>query len=155
MRVLLVEDDENKRHQVARTVQSAASEVTVQEAKSLRSGLRFLETEQWDLIILDMSIPAFDITRDETGGRPQALGGRDLLRHMRRLKISSPVVVLTQYDEFGEGQRAMSLDELNELLGREHGSAYLGAIVYNVVYDQWRTALAGSMGVRPETRSTP
>jgi hypothetical protein len=89
-----------------------------------------------------MSIPAFDMSGDETGGRPQGLGGRDLLRHMRRLHVESPVVVLTQYDEFGEGLRAMSLEKLNNLLAREHGEAYLGAIVYDVMYEQWREALA-------------
>lgn len=145
MKVLLVEDDENKRRQVAKTIEAADSAATVTEARSLRSGLQCLENERWDFVVLDMSIPAFDITPDETGGRPQALGGRDLLRHMRRLKITSPVVVLTQFDEFGEGQRAMILDELDRLLKREHGSSYLGAIVYNVVYDQWRKALADTV----------
>jgi DNA-binding NarL/FixJ family response regulator len=145
MKILLVEDDENKRRQVVRALREASPQAVVHEARSLTSGLRALESEKWDLVVLDMSIPAFDITRDERGGRPQALGGRDMLRHMRRLAVASPVVVLTQYDEFGEGPRAMSLDQLDHLLHREHGPGYLGAIVYNVVYDEWRATLASTV----------
>lgn len=141
MKILLVEDDEKKRLQVIDELQSwSAHEVTM--ARSLNSGLAELESQTWDLVILDMSIPAFDINTDEPGGSPQALGGRDLLHHMRRLKIATPVVVLTQYDQFGDRGSVKTLDELNNLLEREHGAGYLGAIFFNVVYDEWRELLA-------------
>jgi CheY-like chemotaxis protein len=141
--VLLVEDDENKRRQVAAAIRTQVPNAEVHEARSLRSGRRELETEpHWDLVVLDMSIPAFDITRDESGGRPQALGGRDLLRHIRRLGLDVPVVVLTQYDAFGDADRTLTLEDLNDLLRREHGPSYLGAIVYNVVFDSWREVFA-------------
>ena len=153
MKYLLVEDDENKRKHVCSAIREADAEATVVEVKSLRSGQDALRTAQWDLVILDMSIPAFDITRDETGGRAQGLGGRDLLRQMQRLGIESPVVVLTQYDQFGDGLNSMTLDELNALLTREHGAGYLGAIVYNVMYDQWRQVLFQTIAHLKQDRS--
>src|SRR5687767_1327826 len=125
MNILLVEDDERKRRQVADVLTAAATGAHVEEARSLRSALRQLEGSKWDLVILDMSIPTFDISRDEQGGRTQSLGGRDLLRHMRRLRVDSPVVVLTQYDQVGEGETAMDLNQLNHLLRAEHGASYL------------------------------
>lgn len=142
MTILLVEDDENKRQQITNAIAQLVSDATVVEARSLTSGRRKLDDATgWDLVILDMSIPAFDITRDESGGRPQALGGRDLLRHMRRRGLTVPVVVITQYDTFGEADQVLTLQELDERLRGQHGSPYRGVIVYNVVSDEWRTQL--------------
>lgn len=137
----MIEDDENKRRQVSELIRQEFRDVELGEARSLRSGLRAIKDERWELVILDMSIPAFDITVDEPGGTPQALGGRELLAHMRRLRVRTPVVVLTQFDEFGSGSSSMNLNELSELLAREHGHTYRGAIMYNVVVDEWRKLL--------------
>src|SRR5437762_9859016 len=102
MKILLVEDEETKRRQVMDLISQKFSEFGIDEAKSLNSGLRKIAGGAYDLVILDMTMPTFDITLDEDGGRPQAYGGRELLRHMAQRGIKTPVVLLTQFDRFGK-----------------------------------------------------
>ena len=141
MKVLLVEDDENKRTEVARFVKSLAPGVVVSEGKSYQAAQRLLQSDVFDRVILDMTLPTFDITRTDRGGRPQAYGGRDLLRLMKRRGIVTPTVVLTQFDRFGEGENLRTFEELDQQLRREQGPSYLGAVFYNVAEDTWRHQL--------------
>ena len=64
-----------------------------------------------------------------------------MLRHMKRRRISTPVVVLTQFDRFGRHPDQRSIDELDRELTSEHGLRYLGAVRYNVAVDTWRDEL--------------
>lgn len=141
MRILLVEDDEIKRRRIVELVTSAVPTAEIREARSRQSGMRALSDGTWALVILDMSMPVYDIAGDEDGGSTLPYGGRDLLRQMERRKIDAPVVVVTQFDTFGEGSDEMSLDEVNSDLKERHGASYLGAIYYHPAYDSWRDDL--------------
>jgi CheY-like chemotaxis protein len=141
MRVLLVEDEESKRRQIAEVLSEYFPEAVLTEARSLNSGLRQIVSGQFDVAILDMTMPTFDIASDEEGGRPQAYGGRELFRQMKRRGIKTPAVLLTQFDRFGKGPDQRSIEELDAELRRDHPTTYLGAIRYNVAFDTWRDEL--------------
>jgi len=142
MKILLVEDDEDKRRQVSEFLTGAVLGVTLKAARSLQSGLQAILTKEHDLVILDMTMPTFDITAEEDGGRPQAYAGRELLRHMKRRSIETPAIVLTQFDRFGEGPDSLTLGELNEELRVAHPGYYFGAVYYSVTYEGWKKELA-------------
>lgn len=142
MRILVVEDDEEKRRQITEFLNLIVKNVELVEARSLQSGLRALGRPDLQLVVLDMTMPTYDITSEEDGGRPQAYAGRDLLRHMRRRGIGTPAVVLTQFDRFGEGPDLLTLEQLDSELKAEHGAAYCGAIHYSVTFEGWKTSLS-------------
>jgi CheY-like chemotaxis protein len=141
MRVLVIEDDEIKRNQVVEFLRETFSTVELGTTRSLQSGLRSILTGGLDLIILDMSLPTFDIGADESGGRPHAFGGREILRQMGRRGIQVPVIVLTQFDKFGVGADGMTLDALMAELERDHAGTYVGTVYYNVSREGWKEAL--------------
>ena len=87
-----------------------------------------------------MTMPSFDITIDEDGGRPQAYGGRELLRHMAENEVSVPAIVVTQFEKFGEGVDSLTLEQLDSLLRREH-EQYHGTVYYNAASDDWKDQL--------------
>jgi CheY-like chemotaxis protein len=111
MRLLLVEDDDNKRLRLLSMLQSVTSDVDC--AASYQGGLKALLRDSYDAVVLDMTLPTFDISEEDDGGRPQALGGRELLRQMKRRRIKSPVVVVTQFDQFGERRDALTRQQLD------------------------------------------
>lgn len=142
MTILLVEDDENKRTLVEEFVRTEFPQTELKTARSLRSALNALLNARFDLVLLDMTLPTFDVSVDEDGGRPQAYAGRELLRQMDRRKIETPVVVLTGYESFGRDADALTLGQLDTQLREQHPQTYLGAVFYDATVSGWREALA-------------
>jgi DNA-binding NarL/FixJ family response regulator len=141
MNILVVEDDENKREQIGRFVSDKYPQACVSYANSQQSGLRAIIKDPIDLIILDMSMPTFDKTVEEDGGRPQAYAGREILKQMDRREIHTPVIVLTGYDKFGEGVDALTLPELKSQLVQAHPDCYRGMVFYDVAVEGWKDEL--------------
>ncbi len=141
MNILVIEDDENKRSQLEGFIQISLPEARVTTAKSLQGGLRAIISGDHDLVILDMTMPTYDIGIDEDGGRPQAYAGREILRQLDRREMSLPVVVVTQFDRFGEGAEALTLGELDKQLWEQHPHNYKGSVYYNPALEGWKDAL--------------
>lgn len=139
--VLIVEDDENKREQLADHINELLPGCTIRVARSFHSGLRSVVEESHDLILLDMTMPTYDIGQSEDGGRPQHYAGREILRQMLRRQIATPVIVVTQFDVFGEDSEAMTRDQLDKQLKGDFPDMYLGTVYYNAAMNDWKRAL--------------
>jgi CheY-like chemotaxis protein len=141
MKILIVEDDENKRWQLDQLVHDCFSTAEIHYARSLQSGLRWMRKETAALILLDMTLPTFDIGPGETGGRTHAFGGREFLREMRRFKITTPVIVVTQFETFGSGGEVTTLTALDSELRRDYAGVYQGAVYYHAAVESWKEQL--------------
>jgi CheY-like chemotaxis protein len=141
MKVLLVEDDENKVRRLNDFLRERYPAVYITNRRSLQSGLRYLLEEVSDLVLLDMNLPNYDITSEEPGGRLQAFAGREFLRQMSRRKIVIPVIVVTQLDYFGEGKGLITLAELKRELKGRFESVYRGTVYYHTSSDDWKKEL--------------
>jgi len=139
--VLIVEDDENKRLQLVQFITELLPQSDIQIAKSFHSGLQLIIDENHDLILLDMTMPTYDIGQYEDGGRPQHYAGREILRQMARRQILTPVLVITQFDVFGEGADAMTRDQLDKQLRINYPQTYIGTVYYNAAMGGWKHAL--------------
>lgn len=79
--ILLIEDDDSIRSVIATNFRSSGFDVT--EATTARAGLERLETESFDLALIDLRLP------DSTG--------IDIIRSVRPL-VEIPLVILTAYN---------------------------------------------------------
>lgn len=139
-KVLLVEDDEDKRNQIIHYLNGNFI-CELEEVRSYHSALNAVRTQDFDLILLDMTIPTFDITSMEPGGRSQPFGGELILSEMDRKSIDSKVVIITQFDLFGEGDEEIGLSDLNRRLINQFSDIYIGAIQYSISYNSWQELL--------------
>ena len=137
MRILLVEDDEDKRDQLRTFLSNEHSNIVI-EAKSYQSGLKKIISEEYNLIVLDMTMPTFDVTPIEGGGRPQPFGGRELLQQMTRRGIKTQTIIVTQFDHFGQGDEVMTIEELDTKLQSAFPYNYIGIIPYSITYSGWK-----------------
>ncbi len=142
MKALIVEDDENKRIQLESFIRKAFPQSLISIAKSLQSGLRLILRERYDCVILDMTMPTYDISVEEDGRRPQAYAGREILRQLDRREIVLPVIVVTQFDRFGEGKESLTLSELDAQLRTQHPNTYVGSVYYNPALEGWKQELS-------------
>ena len=144
MNILLVEDDADKAARVVELIHNKFAGSRISCKASLNEGLLALlsEGKSLDAVILDMSMPNFDIWDGEpTGGKPENLAGRDLLTQMKLRKIFIPTVVLTMYDSFEKESERKSLTELREQLARDFSPFYRGLIHYSTTQEGWQAAL--------------
>jgi len=139
--VLIVEDDENKVTQIKEFLKSAAPQANLIVAHSLQSGLRVVKEKQTDLVLLDMTLPTYDIGPDEPGGDTHPFGGREFLRQLQRFKLKMPVVVITQFETFGSGTDATTLSALDDELRRKHSDNYCGSVYYHAAIESWKDQL--------------
>jgi len=146
MRVLIVEDDKKKAKHLFDHVHRTVPQANIEERSSYRGGLREIVDTQPDIIILDMSMPTFDVSNKDRGGRTRAYAGRDILEEMRRRKISGMVIVITQFETFGEGEDRKTLEQLKSELARDFAATYCGAVYYHPAQSNWQEELTTLIG---------
>ena len=141
IKILIVEDEEPKRIHIERVLESLGIEIKFRYAQSVNSALIELETNLPDLLLLDMSLPTFDVGDREHGGRPQGFGGIEILRHMTLAQINCPSIVITGYEAFMREDGPFELSELKEELESEFPDLLKGVLHYNSTYDEWKIKL--------------
>jgi CheY-like chemotaxis protein len=141
MKIVIVEDDVNKSSQLHEQVCQMFPSAQCEECRSYRSGLKRIVEERPSLVILDMSMPTFDVGPKDKGGRTRAFGGKDILEEMRRRRIVARVVVVTQFETFGEGAQKKTLNELQGELKAEFAELYVGTVYYHPAHSNWRLEL--------------
>jgi CheY-like chemotaxis protein len=111
MNVLLVEDDEFKAADIARLLNEGLPASTLERAASVTSALRMITAGAYDLVVLDMSLPTFDLSGPGGGGSPQGQGGVEVLRLANRLGVKATYVVVTQYPDIEIDGQEIPLSE--------------------------------------------
>jgi|EndMetStandDraft_8_1072994.scaffolds.fasta_scaffold02016_5 CheY-like chemotaxis protein len=140
-KLLVVEDDEYKATDLIKTVEATHTSLEIKKAASVTSALKFINEYAFDLVILDMSLPTFDISGPGGGGSPQGQGGVEVLRLAGRLKNKSSFVVVTQYPDIEIDGRETSLESAPIELARKFGVNVLGCLLYEFDDDSWRIPL--------------
>ena len=120
MRILLVEDDQNKRDRISAFVAGTLQTASLVCTLSYRSAVDKIVSQPWDFILLDMTLPTYDITEHEDGFQIEAFAGTNVLREMKRRQINIPTVVVTQFETLGDGAEKMSLAQLQKHLEAEY-----------------------------------
>lgn len=139
--LLVVEDESPKRRHLVDAINAINADIRTTESASVTDALNLLEDHSFDLIILDMSLPTYSVDEVESGGRPQAFGGLEILQTMVLLEIETPVIVVTGFEAFERSGDTIDLDTLRTELEEEYGSFLRSVIHFNSVVDGWKTQL--------------
>jgi DNA-binding NarL/FixJ family response regulator len=142
MRVLIAEDDQSKAKQLGEFVAAEVPEPSIITRASYQSSLDEAVNCPPDVILLDMSMPTFDRSATERGGRYRYFAGREILHEIKRKGVQTKVIVVTQFDRFGEKDNAMSLPQLKKQLAAEFPCQYLGTVFYSPSESDWKGHLA-------------
>lgn len=143
LRILIIEDDEPKLQQIVDAVRLAVPNATLLAAKSLNSGCRALDQNEYDIVLLDMTLPTFEGGKTaNASGRQKTQGGRDVLRYMWESEISSRVYVVSQFRDFPDDRETtIGLDALGNQLREEFPSLYRDSIYFEHKSDTWKMEL--------------
>lgn len=133
MQILLIEDNSNKLKQIKRVLTEIYPESNIEEAYSFNSGVRKVYENKWNLIVLDMSLPTYDITHTESGGDKKPVAGKNIMKRMLNRKIIVPVVIITQFETFDDDR--ISLNSLNAEFKDGFKEIWKGTVFYG--NDDW------------------
>lgn len=142
MYVLIADDEGPKLDNIVDVVTSLIPDARIGTARSVRSALDALRVQMASFVVLDMSLPTFDIAPGEQGGRPQNYGGIELLRYMDFYDLQFPVFIVTQYEAFPDEHGHVDLTSLSERLRVDHPKTFRDLIYYAGSSDEgWRKKL--------------
>lgn len=153
MNVLIVEDEDPKLTAILAFVGERFPKWNVSTARSVRSATDHIRTSPPDFLLLDMSLPTFNIAEGEPGGRPQGFGGIEVMRYLEMFELPVPVLVITGYEGFTKEGKSIDLTALSIELARDFPSNFRGAVQFNTVSGEWVHDLARliSQNVRDQT----
>lgn len=144
MNILLIEDDDEKLMKITHFVEENFTNSKVSSARSYASGLRKIISlkSTTNIILMDMSMPSYDIAEHEPGGgTPEHFAGRDLLAQMKLRKINIPTIIVTMFDSFGEKGSEKSLSQLTKELKSEYAPPFVGLVYYDSRQEGWQSEL--------------
>lgn len=142
MYILIADDEGPKLENIERVVATVFPDSDIGTARSVRSALDVLRAKLVDILVLDMSLPTFNVAPGEQGGRPQNYGGIELLRYMDFYGVDCPVLIVTQYEAFPSEAGHVDLSSLSARLKVDHPGTFKGIIYYSGAADDgWRLGL--------------
>jgi CheY-like chemotaxis protein len=141
MKILLVEDDEFKAADITKVLADSLPRAGVLRAMSVTSAMRAINSDAFALIILDMSLPTFELSGPGGGGSPQGQGGLEVLRLARRLQNPSPFIVVTQYPDIEIDRVDVPLSAASKALRAHFEVDVKACLLYEFDGDNWRPPL--------------
>ena len=141
MKILIVEDDGNKLRALQSLVASNFPDLPLEVARSLISGVDMTRRIHPDVVLLDMTLPSYDQSSFDDGGGMEPFGGVEFLRQMKRFKLTPSVLIVTQFETFGEDSSLKTRDQLSEELKSQYPMTYHGMLHYHASLDEWTSQL--------------
>lgn len=114
LRILVVEDQEQKYAQVAKALHDALPDADLVRTETVTEAEDML-LHPYDFVVLDISMNISPTSAAFSRGGHADLGGLDLVEYMYLNEIETPVIVVTGFDFF----RVQPVQGVTELIGLE------------------------------------
>lgn len=125
MEILYVEDEQNKAHQVMQVIKDNIPSANIYLRNSYNAALMEINRETLDLVLLDMSLPLYDISKCmeyEEDNDFETFAGIDLLEELVRLDSTKKVIIITAFDVLGEDDNRINLMQLDQKMKSEYNT---------------------------------
>ena len=145
MLVHIIEDDELKAGRILDFLNSQYPNYFFRVSGSYQSGLKSMEDETPDFVILDMTLPNFDYAPNQRERRMRPLGGYDLMRKLKRKSYATKVIVVTQLPSFDEDKKKLSFEEVAERCKNEFPEIFVKGIYFDQSDISWQRELSSAI----------
>jgi CheY-like chemotaxis protein len=148
VKVLLIEDEEHKANDLTSRLRAKGlAAENVVRVSGVRQAVLQVTAANFDLVIVDMALPTFsDSTDDSSGGTAQAVGGIEVLRALSVASVSTKVIIVTQYPDIIVGGNRVRLGQAARVLSKKYDQDVLGAVLYSYKTPEWEAAFDALLG---------
>jgi len=138
-KILIVEDEQRKLDNIKEFLKNEFPTFEFVDKRSYNSATKeiFENYQEYDIILLDMSMTTYDVSVDESGGVPEPLAGANILDTMYLMDISTKVIVVTMYESF----IGKKLSEFDIELKNNYPDNYLGFVFFSYQKTDWQIKL--------------
>lgn len=141
MKILIVEDDLFKSNALKDFIERHFVNSIIDVAKSYQTGCDAAFGENYNLLILDMTIPNFDVEDNENGGFTLKNGGELIMRELLDEDKKFDAVIISQYETFG----GETIEQIDNRLKELCSSNYHGWITYSTSNNDWQEKLLNTI----------
>lgn len=141
MIISIIEDDEYKLESIKEFLYALSDNVITDTANSVKGAKTLVTSNKSGVILLDMTLPTFDINKESSGGRPQGFGGIEVLRYMEMIENYTPVIIVTQFQTFEFKDETQDISYLYDLLEEENFENFKGIVQFSSSTEQWKDDL--------------
>jgi len=140
MKLLFIEDHPLKQSQINKYINENFPNVEIETKNSYISGLKELINyhNKYDALLLDISMPNYDISSEDSGGDWMPLAGKKILKEMYLRDIPTKAIVISMHGSFDDGTR---LTELDAEFQSEFPDNYIGYVHYSQINEDWKDKL--------------
>lgn len=141
MKILIAEDSAQKEDDLIDYFRSLDIEqLEIHVAKSFKESIRQILSKDFNLVILDMSMPS---KSGSLSFNNRTLAGKDILSTVKFNKINTTkFIVFSQFSEFGRHDDVVSLPEIYLQLEAQFKELLLGCVKYDSSSDLWKKELS-------------
>lgn len=141
MKILFIEDHPLKQAQINKYISEKFVGCEVEMKNSYISGLKELIKNHnvYDILFLDISMPNYDISSEDSGGDWMPLAGKNILKEMYLRDIPTKAIVITMHGSFDDGTK---ITELDSDLQSEFPDNYIGYVYYSQINEDWKEKLS-------------
>lgn len=136
MKFLLIEDDKHKENEVVSFLWESFPACVVDIAESMHTGIRMATNNNYDLMIVDMTLPKRDGGKAASEGSLYN-GGEVLIGSVLDQGVETKSIVLTQYETFKD-ETLMTIDQR---LRVDCPNSYMGCVKYDTSSTSWKNKL--------------
>ena len=142
MKILFIEDENVKQNDILKYLNEELMQHDVEVVHSLMGGMLALRKCDYEMVLLDMSLPLYDINGEDEGGNEfEAFGGIEILDEIERKELSIKVLVITAFDVIEDDTKKIHLEQLDEQMMDNYSEFYLGCIHYDQSSLEWKSEL--------------
>ena len=140
MKILFIEDHPLKQAQINKYISEEFADFQIETKNSYISGLKELikNHRSYNALLLDISMPNYDISSEDSGGDWMPLAGKKILKEMYLRDIPTKAIVITMHGSFDDGTR---ITELDSDLQAEFPDNYIGYVYYSQINEDWKEKL--------------
>lgn len=142
VRCLVVEDDPFKMEGVRAHLRDIFGErISIKECQSLSNATSLLNTFEFDLAILDMSIHSHEPVAGAGSPFPLSSGGLDVLFEIVHSGSSAHCIILTQYPDIDMEEVSIPVEMAQQAIMEKFEIKVAGCVRYLQNDEQWKSEI--------------
>lgn len=144
-KILIVEDDEFKLNSLIDFLYKNLKSIEIHEATNLYDATVTINSKNFDLILLDMSIPSHPL--EIAGGTPKSLpiGGLQIIFELKSLKRTDDCIIITQYPDIEICGNHYPVKQAEDYIFENYNYRILKCIQYSEGAKSWEIELTKAL----------